>query len=395
MKKKVLIVTPHYYPEQFKITEIAEHLAKEFDVDVWTNIPNYPKGNYYSTYGVFKRRFQTINGVNIKRLFVIPRKRNIVMLSLNYLSFLVSGLIRSLFTFKKYDIVLTYSISPITSAVPNIVISWRMKVPHILYVQDIWPESLRTIGISEKSIIYRIAMRVSSYIYRRVSNLIVSSNSFKRYFKEKYNIDSTYIPNFSESIFEDLSTLSDDNTHSTSKKTKILFAGNIGMAQNLDVYISLARNLKLKSRHDFEFIFLGDGSYKKEFIYKIYELELSSYFKFIPRVPINEVPKYYQAADILTASLSFDDVISLTLPSKIQSYLATGKPIFSVGHGEIDEIINQFPNCLNVPSLDEQKILEMFLRFIETYNKDDDYRQMYEDMFNRERILNQISDILR
>ena len=246
---KILIISPHYAPEQFKITAIAEYLAKNNDVDVWTNIPNYPKGMFYKGYGYFRRRKETINNVNIKRLLTIPRKKSVLFLGLNYLSFFISGYIKYIFCRSKYDIVLNYQLSPVYSAVPGILIGKKQKIPVVTYVLDLWPNSLLAIKtIKRTAFVFKKVTKHSKKIYQSSDHLFITSLGFKDYLLDmKINQNIHYIPNFAEDVFENQIIIRDLNLFVPKDKFKILFAGNIGKAQNLYSLIDIANEARVKN----------------------------------------------------------------------------------------------------------------------------------------------------
>jgi glycosyltransferase involved in cell wall biosynthesis len=392
---KILIVTPHYYPEQFKITEIAEKLALEHDVTVWTNIPNYPFGKYFVNYGVFKRRLEVINKVQVVRLFEFSRGSLILSLLLNYISNFVSSVFRSIFNRKKFDIVLSYQLSPITAIISGVIVSKRQKIPHMIYVQDLWPDSLKVIGIRQNTIVYRAMNKFSDLIYSSATQLIVSSEMFVQYFTDKKINDAKYVPNFSEQIFENTYYFEDSLNPFNSKNINFLFTGNVGKAQNLDHFLEIANLLKTSAVSNIVFNILGNGSYKQELTGKIYQRNLEDYFNFLPQVEINEVPKFIYFADILFASLSFDSVISKTLPSKIQSYLASNKPIFAIGTGEMYNILNKFEGCICIESEKVEEQYEGVLKILKYKDFKLNNSVLYNRLFSRDMLINRINDLLK
>ena len=139
---KILIVSQYYYPEQFQINEIAPALVKlGHSVTVLTGLPNYPKGKIYDGYEDAYKSQEVIDGVEVIRVKEHPRKKGALHLLWNYWSFAAKGNNRAKKLKEKYDIVLAYQLSPITSVYPAITYAQRHKVPLLLYCLDIWPES--------------------------------------------------------------------------------------------------------------------------------------------------------------------------------------------------------------------------------------------------------------
>lgn len=341
---RILIVSPHYFPEQFKVTEIAEHLAYCNDVTVITNIPNYPDGYYFPGYGIFRRRKEVVNNVKIKRMFEIPRRKSKVFLLLNYVSFWISSMFYSVFSRTKYDIVLAYQISPITSMHSAVNISRKLKIPLITYVQDLWPESFRAVTrISAESIFYKMLGSYSTRLYKRSNAIFVSSKSFEEHLINKGVSPDRgyyYLPNHGEEIFENKLVCTDLGIEVD--KVNVTFAGNIGKVQNLDILVDISLVLKSINRTDIVFRLIGDGSYKNDFMEKVKDQDVENYFSFHKRCNISDVPYFYNISDILFFSLIDDSFIQNTLPSKVQSYMAFDKPIFAVCGGESKRVINEY-----------------------------------------------------
>ena len=179
MKKHILVIAQYFYPEQFRINDICtEWVKRGYKVTVITGIPNYPKGKYYKGYGLFNKRKETYNGIEIIRIPLVPRGKNSIMLALNYLSFVISGFFWKMFTKVKADYVFIFEVSPMTQALPGVWYAKKRKIPCYLYVQDLWPENVEIItGITNKKIIGAIGKMVD-YIYARCTKIFTTSNSF-------------------------------------------------------------------------------------------------------------------------------------------------------------------------------------------------------------------------
>ena len=158
-REHILVVSQYFYPENFRINDIcAEWVKKGYKVTVVTGIPNYPQGKFYKGYGWFKRRKETWNGVDIIRIPLISRGKSSIRLALNYFSFVISGWFWKLFTRVKADIVFTFEVSPMTQALVGVWYAKRRKIPHYLYVQDLWPDNVEIVtGIKSKAILNPIS----------------------------------------------------------------------------------------------------------------------------------------------------------------------------------------------------------------------------------------------
>lgn len=344
---KILILTPRYYPEQFKITQIAQYLAKDNEVDVICNIPDYHLGKYYKGYSLFKNRKQVINNVNVYRLPTIPRGKTLIGLFFSYLSLYISGLFKANFIKKKYDIVINYQLSPVYIATIGNKIAKKQKIPSITYILDYWPDSLSA-GSSLKSnnFIYRIVAKQSRKIYLNSSYIFTTSNGFKKPLIDLgFNQNKIYFyPNFGEEIFEN--KIINKNycveTKNIENKLKILFAGNIGKVQNLDLLVSIAYEAKKDNNTSFVFLIVGEGSYKNSLINIIKNKNVADYFEFYGEQPIYNMPNFYQLADAFYFSLLNESIVGLTIPGKLSSYLCYNKPIIASIKGECLDILNSY-----------------------------------------------------
>lgn len=342
---KILIITPHFWPEEFRINDIAIGFKeKGHEVDVLTNIPNYPYGKYFDNYSIFKNRKQNYNGIGIKRLFVIPRGNSSkLMLILNYLTFMLSGIINIPWILKqKYDRILVYQLSPITVAVPAILTKAISKVPIHIYILDLWPESLFTIVNISNNFVRNISNKICSFIYKSFDKVYISSRGFAKKLSYINKEKIEYVPQWAEDLYRNNTNLKDEKIETLyADKTNIVFAGNIGKAQSVDTIINAADICK--ENKNIQWIILGDGSEKKYLDEKIVELKLEN-VKALGRKPVEDMPKYFYRADALLVTLTKDELFQITVPAKVQSYMAAGKPVIGCISGEGKELIEE-ANC--------------------------------------------------
>lgn len=344
MKKHILVISQYFYPEQFRINDIcSEWIKRGYKVTVITGIPNYPAGKFYKGYGLFSKRKETYNGIEIKRIPLVPRGRNSCMLVLNYLSFVVSGFFWKLFTQIKADYVFVFEVSPMTQALPGVWYAQRRKIPCYLYVQDLWPENVITVtGITNKLIIRSISKMVD-YIYARCTKIFATSNSFVKAIAERgVPIEKIeYWPQYAEDFYqpverEAVQEILNDGTF------KVIFTGNIGHAQGLEILPQTAVLLKKKKlERNIRFIIVGDGRYKEILTKIINASNVSDMFIFIPQKPASQIPRYMAAADAAFLCLTPSCLFSMTIPGKLQSYMACGMPIIASADGETDRIIKE------------------------------------------------------
>jgi hypothetical protein len=203
---RVLIFTNHFYPEDFKVNDIAFELAKRgYKITVITAIPDYPQGRYYKGYGLSRKRVETINGVHIRRLFIIPRGKGCgINLVLNYVSYFIAALFYVLFHFHqdKYDAVFVHLTSPFFIGIPAVIVKKRQRIPLIFWVLDLWPESLTGGGGINNTLILKSQNKLVQYVYNNCDKILVGSEGFSQSICEKGNYANKieYFPNWSEYV---------------------------------------------------------------------------------------------------------------------------------------------------------------------------------------------------
>jgi len=393
--KHILVISQYFYPEQFRINDICtEWVKRGYKVTVLTGIPNYPYGKYFKGYGVFKKRKEQYNGMKIIRIPIIPRGKNSIMMILNYISFVICGFFWKLFTKVKADIVFIFEVSPMTQALPGVWYAKRRKIPCFLYVQDLWPENVEIItGISNKLVINSIGKMVDN-IYKNCDQIFTTSESFTHSIKNR-GVDKNKIvfwPQYAEDIFKPISCTPIDEIPNNGALNAI-FAGNIGKAQGLELLPKVAKRLKdLNHKKDIVFNIVGDGRYKEELIQTVNNLNVNNYFNFISRQPQERIPAFYSSCNIGLLCLNDNPIFKMTIPAKLQTYLASGLPIFASASGEVKKIIKDSNAGICVYPGDVDSFCEELINYsrlensqIETYASN--ARNYYLRNFNKSDLL--------
>ena len=344
----VLIVTQYFYPENFKSNDLAFELQKRgYNVTVLTGIPNYPHGKFYKGYGVFKKRKEVINGVEVLRTLVIPRGNGGgVMLAMNYLSW---AFIASIWAFfmslsHRYDLVIVHETSPITQGFPALVVKAIRRCPIYFWVLDLWPESLQAAGGINNRYVLSFFTWVTKVMYRGSDKILVSSKGFRKSILDKGDFEHkiVYFPNWAEDVFAAPPGLSPEQekvVDSLPDGFKVMFTGNIGEAQDF-VHVMEAAKL-LKDNNKIKFILIGDGRKRQWVTDYIEKNDLSETVIWLGRFPLDMMPAFCSRADVLFLALKDDFIFSLTAPAKLQSYMAVGKPIVAMIDGETQNIISE------------------------------------------------------
>lgn len=349
MKKHILVITQYFYPEQFRINDICtEWVKRGYKVSVVTGIPNYPQGKYYDGYGLFKKRKESYNGIDIIRIPLIPRGNNSIMLALNYLSFVVSGFFWQAFTKLNADYVFIFEVSPMTQALPGVWYANRKKIPCYLYVQDLWPENVEIIaGIRNKKIIGIIGKMVD-YIYENCTKIFTTSNGFVKSIHER-GIPLKKIefwPQYAEDFYTPLQSVKIHEIP-VDDVFNIIFAGNIGVAQGLEILPKAAEIIKTTSDKKIRFNIVGDGRYKNELVNIVNSKGLEDMFNFIQKQPANRIPEFIAVCAAAYLSLTDSSLFEMTIPAKLQSYMACGIPIIASVAGETAKIIEESSSGLS------------------------------------------------
>jgi len=367
---KILIISQYFWPEEFRVNDLALSLVKKgHEVSVLTGIPNYPQGTYFNGYK-FKFSIENFKSIKVFRVPITSRGKSNFRLFLNYISFLISGIIFSLFHREKYDSIFAVNFSPITSVIPAIIFKYKYGTKINIWVQDLWPESVSSTGKINSKIINNILNILVKFIYKNFDRIFIQSKGFIKSIISK-GINSNkiiYLPNWAENFYLNEEKLDKNKFKSIFSKSvfKIMFAGNIGEAQDFESILKAIYNLRENIK--IQWVFVGDGSKKEWFSKKIDELSLNDNVLFIDRMPVIEMPSLFWHADIMLASLKNEEIFSITIPSKIQSYMASGKPILSMISGETLNIINDSKCGLSCDSGDFNNLQENVLK---AYNMTD------------------------
>jgi len=397
----ILIVTPYFYPENFKINDLVIELQNRgHSLSVLTPIPNYPEGKYFKGYSLFNKRYQYYKNISIYRAPVISRgSGNRIRLFLNYISFVIF----SLFPIRKilrntYNIIFVYSPSPATVGVPAIIIKKILQVPLIFWVHDLWPESVKSAGKLNSDIIPKLINPIIRWLYRNSDKVLVSSKGFikpiiKNGGKEK---DILYFPQWAESIFSSGNNEIIEIPNIPKNSFKIMFAGNIGEAQDFSAILETAK--KLKHNKKIHWIIVGGGRKEKWVKEKINKYQLQDVFHMVGRFPLEQMPSFYDYADTMLISLKKEHIFSLTVPAKAQSYLASGKPILAMIDGATATLINESKSGLACAAGRPDKLAKNILRMSKMDN--DKIKQMginayklSEREFNRGKIINNLEKL--
>ena len=343
-KKHILVISQVFYPEQFRINDMCQEWIKRgYQVTVLTGIPNYPQGKFYNGYGLRKKRKELWNGVEIIRIPVIPRGNNVIGLVLNYFSFPISGFFWNLFNRIKADYCFMFETSPMTQCVIGVWYAKKNKVPLYLYVQDLWPENVEIVTGIKSPLVIEPIQKMVDYIYKNCDEIFVTSPSFvkavcnrkKKVAEEKVH----YWPQYAEEFYRPMERKQLKEIAETDV-FKIIFTGNVGYAQGLDILPKTAKLLKDKGKK-LIFCIVGEGRYLPELQKEISDLKVEDMFCMISRQPAEKIPELLAVCDAAFLSFMETKLFEMTIPAKLQSYMACGMPVLAAAGGESKRVIEE------------------------------------------------------
>ena len=347
MAKRILIYTNHYYPEQFKINDLVNWISKDdFEVRVITGLPNYPEGKIYKGYGPLSNFLSRSKNKKLKvnRLLLIPRMNGTyAILILNYISFFISCFIFTIYLAifkKKYDIIFVHHTSPFLISFHPIIYGLFHKTKKIIWELDLWPDTLKGIGLVKSDTLFKLIEKIIMITYSFYDLILVGSKSFEKIIRKRFNKKIIYFPNWADNDIENPKK-SPVDLSLPKNLFRIMYTGNIGTVQNFDKLAKTINNLKHENIH---WIFIGGGRYVSDLKKIVKQNALIDNVTFISNVNIQQIPGYSNYADCMYLSLKDSDIFKKTVPAKLQTYMALGKPILAVLSGEGASVIKQ-ANC--------------------------------------------------
>lgn len=388
---KLLVVCQYYRPEPFRIADICEALAaRGHEVHVVTGLPNYPEGALYPGYEHAAGQDETIHGVRVHRCGLHPRKKGALHRFWNYYSFVCSSCRYLSRLQEDFDVVFVNQLSPVMMAEGALRYAKKHGKRTVLYCLDLWPESLTVGGIRPGSLIYRVFWHISRRIYRQTDTVAITSRGFADYFRTVLKLPELapiYLPQYAESLFDEIPPV----TQHTGP-FRFLFAGNIGEAQSVETILHAARQLSDVPVH---FDIVGDGS---DFSRCRDLAKGLGNVTFHGRKAIEEMPRFYAAADAMLVTLKADPQLSATLPGKVQSYMAAGRGVIGAIGGETAQVIADADCGVCVPPEDGSALAAAIRKIADTPSHFAVYgkraRHYYDLHFQKDVFLDRLTAIL-
>ncbi len=368
---RVLLISQYFYPEQFKCNDVANELVKRgHEVTVLTGIPNYPRGRFFNGYGVFRRRHERMDGYDVYRALLIPRGNGgAVRLVLNYFSYAFFATFWAVWLVltRKYDAILVHETSPITVGIPAVIAKKLKGIPMYFWVLDLWPESLTAAGGITNKYVLGFFTKMTQWIYRNSEKILISSKGFEESIIEKgdFRDKLVYFPNWADRALEGNS---DYELPAMPSGFKVMFAGNIGEAQDFDHIMEAA--LLLRERTDIHFVLVGDGRKKPWVENYVRENSLQGTVHCLGRHPLESMPLFFEQADAMLVTLKDEPIFNLTAPAKIQAYMSAGKPIVAMMNGEGPRLVAEAEAGVSVAAGDSAGLASAILQLVSMPHSD-------------------------
>lgn len=396
-------MTQYFWPESFRITDLAVALRQRgHEVVVLTGLPNYPHGRLFDGYGIRGPWSETVQGVPVVRVPLIPRGSGRGWrLAVNFASFAAGatalGLPR---VARDFDVAFVYEVSPITVALPAIALRRLRGVPVVLWVQDLWPDNVSATGAVRSERLLRSITRLTRWIYARCDRILAQSHAFipgleaQGVARDKLS----YLPNWAETLYRPVNPGPEAPERAgLPQGFRVVFAGNIGVSQDFGTILSAAE--RLRDHPGIHWVVLGDGRMRTWVQREVAKRGLGGVVHLLGQHPVGAMPAYFALADALLISLRHDPLYSMVVPSKLQSYMACAKPVIAALDGEAARIIRESGGGLAVRAEDPDALADAVLRLSRTAPEDRlemgrRNRGYFEEHFERDRLIDELERVL-
>lgn len=362
---RLLVVSQYFWPENFRINDLVTELVQRgHQVTVLTGLPNYPDGNVFQEFCDAPSRYSHYEGAEVIRVPLMPRGQDGLRLMLNYLTFAVSASVLGLWKLRRrqFDVILAYEPSPITVGLPAAVMRAVKQAPLAFWVLDLWPETLQAIGVVRSRALLQAVGKLVTFIYKRCDLILAQSKSFIPQIQKYAGSNSrvVYFPNWAESVFDMQHAVPAAEVSLKPGGFTVMFAGNIGDAQDFPAILAAAESLK--SHAHIRWLIVGDGRMARWVADEIRRRHLQDCVHMLGRHPVERMPSFFKHANALLVSLKNEPIFSMTIPGKLQSYLAAGIPVVAMLNGEGAEVVKSSCAGLTCPAGDHDGLATAVLK---------------------------------
>ena len=339
---RILVVSQYFWPENFRINDLVKEWGERgHEVTVLTGIPNYPVGKAFKEYLKQPDAFAKFEGAQVLRVPVLLRGTGNLRLMLNYLSFVLAAVAFGPWCLrgKLVDVIFVFEPSPVTVGLPAVWLGKIKQAPVVFWALDLWPETLAAIGVVRSPHVLGWVGQMVRFIYNRCTLVLGQSRGFlasiARYCDDRGKI--RYFPSWAEDVFTDGTIQPAPEVSDWADGFTVVFAGNIGEAQDMPAVLDAAERLKDKT--SIRWIIVGDGRKSDWLQSEVVRRGLDKQVLMPGSFPVERMPSFYAHANALLVSLKRDPVFSMTIPGKVQSYLMAGIPLLGMLDGEGAEVI--------------------------------------------------------
>lgn len=397
----ILVLSQYFWPESFRINEVVRSLTERgLTVDVLTAKPNYPDGAVFPPYRAWGWMQERWHGARIFRLPIFPRgKKSGLRLAINYLSFVISGLLLGpwLLRSSRPDVIFVYAPSPLLQALPAVFMGKLRGIPVAIHVQDLWPESINATGYVRNRLVIGMVDQLVGFIYRHADLLLVSSRPFEQAMHRfRLRTPVAYLPNSVDATFCDPESGIKPELPALDEGFTVTFAGNVGSAQAVEVIVKAARILRPNA--GIRIVILGSGNMLDWMNEQKDQLGLDNLF-LAGRFPTEAMPWLLSKSGALLVTLADQPIFAATVPNKIQAYMAVGRPIIASMNGEGARLVVEAGAGIAVPAEDGEALADAILRIagLSPQERDvmaDNARKYYQSNFNHDQLIRQLIEHL-
>jgi glycosyltransferase involved in cell wall biosynthesis len=364
---RILLLTQYFWPESFRINDLVLAWREQgHEVIVLTGLPNYPAGRLYPGYSFRGPYREAFSGTPVRRLPIVLRgPHRGVQLALNYLSFVCSAiLLGPFFVRERYDLVFVYAPSPVTQTIPGIWLKFLRRVPVVLWLQDLWPDTLVAVGAVKPGLTLRAFTALTRWIYRHCDAILVQSHAFvdgvRRVCPDARDV--RVMMNWADDFYRPQDVpLDAPERRELPPGFVIVFAGNLGSAQSLETAVAAADLLR---NEPVSWVFIGDGNQREFLEQERRTRHLEHAIRLLGWRPPEAMPRYLAISDVLLVSLRRNPTMARTIPAKLQTSLAMGRPVLAALDGEGARIVEESGAGVLVTPDDPESLAQGALRLL-------------------------------
>lgn len=362
---RLLIVTQYFWPENFRINDLVSGLAdRGHDLVVLTGYPNYPDGEVFPAFRANPGDFAALGDTKIVRVPLLPRGRGRSRLLLNFFSFALSASTLGVWKLRgqRFDAIFAYEPSPITIGIPAAILRRLKRAPLAFWVLDLWPETLQAIGVVKSKAVLSAVGKLVSFVYRHCDLILAQSRSFvpqiARHLASGERI--VYFPGWAEAVLDNSNVEPTSAVPVVDGSFNVMFAGNVGDAQDFPAILAAAE--LLKAHREIRWLIVGHGRAAEWVAAEVERRNLGENFLLLGRHPLEQMPAFFKHADALLVSLKDEPVFAMTVPGKLQSYLASGIPVLAILNGESADVVRRSRGGLTCAAGDARALAAAVLK---------------------------------